>query len=249
MSRLILVPDPPGWSAEQSWAYALGAPYHVRQGFPVNALPQRTESILREHAPLLKRDWDIEGGEQLLSTLNWLGTEGHRRPLGLALRRYCMLPREQIAQRHEELRLKSKEDAQAREELWRLEVAQRNTDDIRGAVLIAFDASRAVMLARYGYLFGWLTERQLWDYVLDVARDVQRRFTSWAEYASDFRLSRSLWAGSSWDSYDSISKSLLTDARSPWQRLPWPLEGLAGLRPVRRFDSSAPVWMLEQWNS
>lgn len=249
MSRLIFVSDPPGWSPLQAWAYALGAPYHLRQGFPLNALPQPADNVLRENALLLKRDWGIESGDDLMSTLNWLGTGGHRAPGRIGMRRYCILPRAHIASHREELQAKGQEDSDAREEMWRLDIAQTNTDGIRGADLIAFDAARAVMLARYGCLFGWLTEQQLWDYILDVARDVQPRFASWAEYATDFQLSRRLWAGKDGDPYSAASRSLLTDERSPWRRLSWQLEGLSLPRPVRTYDSASPVWTLERWDS
>jgi Protein of unknown function (DUF1266) len=131
---------------------------------------------------------------------------------------------------------------------------QAEADGIRGGILIGFDAARAVMLARDGCLLGWLSEERLWDYVLDVARDVQRRFTSWADYAADFRISRNFWQGITHRKqadviFDVIIERLLTEAGSPWRRLPWPVPGLEVPRPVRPIDSAAPVWTLERWDS
>lgn len=248
--KVLLAPDPPAWSPAQAWAYALGAPYHVVRSFPVNALPQRQSSLLQSMAAGLKRDWGIESAQDLVRTLNGLSAGGHRRPFGISVRQYALLRRPEIAAQREELREAGQENPAALEELWRLDAVQANTDGVRGAVLLGFDAARAVMLARDGWLFEWLPEPTMWDFVLDVARDVQRRFTSWAEYAQDFRVSRNLWAGSNArNAYDPILERLLADARSPWRTLPWQVPGLEIPRPLRPADSQTPVWLLERWDS
>jgi hypothetical protein len=130
---------------------------------------------------------------------------------------------------------------------------QADADGIRGGILIGFDAARAVMLARDGCLLGWLSEERLRNYVLDVARDVQRRFTSWADYAADFRISRNFWQGTTYRRsdviFDIIIERLLTEAGRPWRRLPWPVPGLEVPRRVRPIDTAAPVWTLERWDS
>ncbi len=246
---LLLVNNPPDWSPAQAWAYALGAPYHAQHRMPLNALPQLDSQAAQSMTTMLKRDWSIEGDEDLVRTLNWLGTEGHRRPHGLKLRRYSLLRRPAVAARREELREAGQEDQEALAELWRLDAVQANTDNIRGGLLIGFDAARAVMVARAGWVLGWLPEAHLWDYLLDMACDVQRRFTSWADYAADYRLSRNMWrAANAPDHFDAIVEQLLTDASSPWRRLPWSAPGLDAPRPARVFDRTAPVWSLERWD-
>lgn len=254
----ILGKNPPDWSPAQAWAYALGAPYHVQHGVPHNALPEETGITRMAHkmitnkktAMMLKTDWSIDGAETLVSTLNWLGAGGHRRPNNMMIRHYSLLRRPAIAARREELRDAGRTDPAALKELWCLDAVQANTDGIRGGVLIGFDAARAVMLARAGWLLGWLTEPVLWDYLLDVARDVQRRFTSWAEYAQDYRLSRNIWRASNTpDLFDGITDRLLINAWSPWRRLPWQVPGLEVPRPERPSDPTIPVWALERWDS
>lgn len=249
--KLILAPDPPRWSAAQSWAYALGAPYHVQHRLPLNALPEPQERIVQLSAAIpLKRDWSVESSEALVGSLNWLGAQGHRQPFGIAMRRYCLLPYAQVAEYRQTLRAAGEKDPDALEELWRLDAVQANTDGIRGGVLIGFDAARAVLLARQGCQLGWLSEPQMWDYMLDVARDVQRHFTSWAEYAADFLLSRHMWrASSTKDHFDAITERLLSEAASPWRSLPWRVPGLEIPRSPRPLDPRAPVWSLERWDS
>jgi hypothetical protein len=250
--------NPSDWSPAQAWAYALGAPYHVQHGVPHNALPEMTgitqvanKMVAKQKtAMMLKTDWAIDDKETLIRLLNWLGAGGHRRPNGMLIRRYSQLLRPAIAARREELRDAGRKDPEALKELWCLDAVQANTDCIRGGVLIGFDAARAVMLARAGWFLGWLTEPMLWDYLLDVARDVQSRFTSWAEYAQDYRLSRNIWRASNTpDLFDGIAERLLINSDSPWRNLSWRVPGLEVPRPARTFDPTAPVWTLEHWDS
>ncbi|WP_206240584.1 DUF1266 domain-containing protein [Novosphingobium terrae] len=247
VGKLINIGAPPAWSAAQLWAYALGAPYHVQHQVPLNALPADNSANSTDFARMLKDGWSVEGEEDLLRVLGWLGSEGHRRGHGLELRRYSLWRRPSIAARREELREAAQENPDALEELWRIDAIQADLDGIRGADLIGFDAARAVMVARSGWRLGWLSEERMWDYLLDTARDVQRRFSSWADYAQDFRLSRNMWRGKNDpDHFDDVITQLLKDKASPWLRLPWSVEGLEAPRATRPFDPAAPVWTLER---
>lgn len=252
--ELILAPDPPPWSAAQAFAYALGAPYHVPHGLPLNALPRPSGRYLRAITAALKREWSIKKREDLVRTLNWFGTQGQRRPHANSIRRYSLLRRPALATQREALLEAGTEDSDAFDELWRLDAVQADTGGIRAADLISFDAARATFLAREGYFRGWLSEQQLWDYLLDIARDVQRHFTSWADYAADFRLSRTIWLAACDDpqspgTMDGIVELLLNHPQSPWRNLPWRVPGLEIPRPVRPVDPAAPVWTLERWDS
>ena len=241
--KLIHAPNPPAWTPAQAWAYALGAPYHVLHDVPLNALPEPVRGNVEPLRTMLSDGWSVNDEESLLNVLNWLGTEGHRKGHRLELRRYSVWRRPSIAARREELRDAGQEDLEA---LWRIDAIQADTDGMRGADLIAFDAARAVMLARSGWLLGWLSEERMWDYLLDIARDVARRFSSWTDYATDFQRSRNMWRGTNArDDFDRTLELLLEDKTSPWRRLPWRVEGLKIPRPARPFDAGAPIWWLE----
>lgn len=244
--KLIQLRRPPAWSPAQAFAYALGAPYHVQHAVALNALPEPAKNVASSLKTMLKDGWSVEGEGGLLRVLNWLGEEGHRRPHGLELRRYSIWRRPSIAARREELREIGREDPDALEELWRVDAIQANTDGVRGADLIGFDAARAVMLARSGWVLGWISEEHMWDYLLDAARDVQRRFTSWEDYAADFRLSRNMWRGTNTrDDFDRVVEQLLRERSSPWRRLPWAVPGLEIPRAARPPHPAAAIWSLE----
>jgi hypothetical protein len=244
-TKIITAPDPT-WSAVQLWAYALGAPYHVQHGVPVDSI--RIDSASRmEMAKMCRRDWEIESADKLIETLNWLASSGHRTQYRYRIRQYSLMRRPAIAARREELREAQAENPDALQELWRLDAVQSDWQGIRGGVLLGFDAARAVMLVRCGLILGWLTEDAAWAYLTALAADVQRSFGSWAAYAADYKLSHALWTGHAKPGqFDLITDQLLTAKNSPWRKLPWEIAGLEVPRRVTPIVPGAPLWSLER---
>jgi hypothetical protein len=235
-------------SGERAWAYAVGAPYHVAHGLAVDAPAADKAGDFQQE--MLTRDWGIDNRAELIAQLTNLGEEGHRRRYGLTLRYYATLWRPRIASLREELRAAIREgDENARDSvaaLWRLDAVQANTGGIRSSPLLAFDSARAVMLARAGLMLGWLKEDEAWPYLIAVARDVQRTYSSWAQYGADFVLSRNVWAGSdAHDIFDAVVALLLSKPDSPWQHLAWDLP-LVAVAPAPAASEELPVWSLEQ---
>jgi hypothetical protein len=243
--RLISARDQ-AWSQVQLWAYALGAPYHVQQGLPLDALPRASTALRESMAAMCKRDWSIEGADDLVQTLGWLATEGHRHQHQFRIRQYCLMRRPAVAARREELREAGQEQPAALAELWRLDAVQSDWHGARGGVLLGFDAARAVMLVRCGQMLNWLPDAAAWRYLTALAADVRRSFASWDEYAADFSLSRAWWKGDgARDTFDDIVDQLLADKSSPWRTLPWDITGLEIPRPVDHGVDGAPSWSLE----
>ncbi len=239
------------WLLAQRWAYAVGAPYHVQNGVSVDGLPLITGDLRRHTGAKLKDYWSLESADDLVKTLNWLGSEGHRRPYRERIRHYCMIRRPAVAARREELRPEQfeaeEERDNARSELWRIDAVQANWRGLRGANLLGFDATRAAMLVRDGLVLQWLPEHWAWRYLTDMAADVRGSFASWAEFAADFKLSRAMWLGSAGvDQFETIADRLITERESPWVRLPWAIDGLEVPRPVSPLEDGAPVWSLER---
>lgn len=233
----------------RAFAYALGAVYHVAQGFTADAPEGEPEPGLNRH--ILSKSWGVEGREDLIRRLTDLGSEGHRERYGKLLRYYAMLWRPNVASLREQCRSDIREGGEEAEDsaalLWRLDAVQADKSGIRSSPLLAFDAARGIMLARAGLMLGWLSEDEAWDYMLDVARDVQRTYGSWAAYGKDFLLSRNVWAGDDTpDVFDAVVSDLLEAPKSPWRRIPWGEPSLTVPRPLRPVDASAPVWTLER---
>jgi hypothetical protein len=232
---------------DQRWAYAVGAPYHVGHGRPVDGLPDAAE-IDRERT-MLTRDWGIEDRASLIEAMNRLGDEGHRHRLRLKLNYYAMIWRPAVASMREELRASIREGGEEADEaaanLWRLDAVQAGAPGIRSSSLLAFDAARGIMLARDGLMLGWIEEEEAMAYMLNAARDVRRSYASWQAFGADFLLSRNVWAGNGDpDTFDAVVALLGRDATSPWRTLPWDAGDLAIPAPVR--PGAELVWTLER---
>ena len=234
-------------SIEQRWAYAVGAPYHVGHGHPIDGLPEAVDAD--DERAKLARDWGIDDRASLIEAMNHLGSEGHRHRLALKLRYFAMIWRPAVASMREELRATIREGGDEAEEatsdLWRLDAVQANLPGIRSSSLLAFDAARGIMLARDGLMLGWLQEDEAWAYMGEVARDVRRSYSSWAAFGADFVLSRNVWAGDGDpDVFDVVVAMLGRDAASPWRTLEWDAGDLAVPAPVR--VGAELAWTLER---
>ena len=241
-------------AGERAWAYALGAVYNVGHGLPVDTTafdpdPAEARAETKQITTMLERDWGVTDRATLVERLDGMGDGGHRRRLGPQIRFYATMWRPEVAARREELKAAIREggeDAEeAAESLWRLDAVQADLPGLRASPLLAFDAARAAMLFRCGVMLGWLGEAD-WDYLVDAARDVRRSYGSWAEYGTDFLLSRSVWAGNGTrDVFDDVVAMLLREPLSPWVRLPWDAPPLPVPRPVRPHLAGTPQWSLE----
>jgi len=94
--------------------------------------------------------------------------------------------------------------------------------------LVGWDYSRYIMLCRWGYMLGFLTEDQAWRWIMPVARTIQGGFRSWAELGDDYLAGREFWSHEEMERtgkiYRDIDRWLLQDPRSAWIRLPWRME-------------------------
>ena len=232
-------------SLDHRWAWAVGAPYHVAHGDPVDGV---ADGAPTERSAMLERDWGITGRDDLIEALVSLGDEGHRHRFAVKLQYYSMIWRPAVASMREELRGTVREGgedaAEAAANLWRLDAVQSDLPGLRSSPLLAFDAARGVMLARDGLRLGWLTDGEVWPYLLAIATDVRRTYSSWGAFGDDFVLSRNVWAGNGApDLFDQIVVALKSTGSSPWRTLDWPV---ADAIPPARLVQAAPYWSLER---
>ena len=233
---------------ERSWSWAVAAPYHAGHQTPIDGPDPHPSAEVKERLrTMLSRDWGIEDRASLIQRLNALGESGHRRRHVPAVQGYSLLPADAYQRMRERFAEKAKSDEDAAAELFRLDAAYHDMPGVRGASFLAFDAARAVMLARSGYSLGWLTEAETWTFVLQVGHAVQAGFASWEAYGRDYTLGRQFWAGTAQPSlFDRLVTQLLQETRSPWRQLRWDhgpktAPDGAGLPP------DAPYWTNETW--
>jgi len=88
--------------------------------------------------------------------------------------------------------------------------------------LAAWDLGRIVNVARWSHNLDYMDFDEMKSYVLDAAREAQRRYPSWEEYSLAYLVGRYEWGGEDMqDLMLDIHKMLLTRPNSPWRLLAW----------------------------
>jgi hypothetical protein len=165
----------------------------------------------------LREWWGVRNRNDLLRTLVWVEAAGHRRrfekmgaslPSGSGSDRDPDYARQMALVRTHYARLGKKS-------------------------LLGWDYGRFVSLCRWGYLVGYLSEDEAWQWIMPKARELQKTFDSWADLGENYLIGREFWslqetATQGWR-YRAAYQRLLTNPDSPWVRIPWTLElGKAG---------------------
>jgi DNA-directed RNA polymerase subunit RPC12/RpoP len=103
---------------------------------------------------------------------------------------------------------------------------------------LAWDAARIVVLSGWGYLAGYLSESDAWDWILEIAIEVQRGFLSWEEFGAAVAIWQRAHLAERDEPIERILDNLLTAPESPWLTLPWQT-------PLRRPSRS----VREEWSA
>jgi hypothetical protein len=53
---------------------------------------------------------------------------------------------------------------------------------------------RAIALCRWGYSVNFLTEKEAWEKIMELARKTQAIYQSWEEFGYDYYMGRVFWA-------------------------------------------------------
>ena len=88
------------------------------------------------------------------------------------------------------------------------------------ATALAWDLVRAVNMARWTHLFGYISEEEMWQTMQAVAQLAEEHFASWGAYGLSFVLGRGAWQGDTDQcegAYEIVS-TLLEKAESPWMQ-------------------------------
>lgn len=174
---------------------------------------------------VLGASWSIENREDLLGTLSWLESEGHRAEY------------ERIRALFE-AKGEFKQDAS---ELIRDDPAMQNisAEDMvafrnhaNGMLgfwqthrsILGWDLSRAISLCRWGATCGYLTEEEAWQRIAGYAAQLRQAFSSWPELGENYRAGFNFWSDD--DDDDEIGSAIKAlqdadNANSPWKLNTW----------------------------
>jgi hypothetical protein len=198
-------------STAQRWALAAGGILTRRNSEPFDEL--RFKCGRAASRGTLRDWWEAANADELTKILDWLYEEGHR--AGCA--RLCDSPT---------LSRNRPFDAGTEDPSDLYTFVSANLSELKASGLVAWDLSRLVNVARWGYTADFIQEAEAWNWLFRAARKLQQSFDSWKALGQDFLLGVEFWMRSNQIAvkFDDLRKAhewLLSDAESPWRQLPW----------------------------
>jgi hypothetical protein len=168
---------------------------------------------------ILSNSWGDDSREDLLNSLKWIEESGHRKYFD---QMGNILPT--ISEQQYKEMISSLDE----NERHKWETVRQYWTKLGRKSIISWDYSRYIALCRWGYLVGYLSEKEAWSKIMPVAQILQQTFNSWEDLGKNFLIGRTFW------SYEQMQKNgdkfykaydkLKTDSTSPWIKIPWDLE-------------------------
>jgi hypothetical protein len=210
--RAWVAPKLPRLSVPMAAALALGAAPARMIGAPLDMLPVALPPFTARR--LLRDVSEIDTADDAQQMLGWLLNNGSRGRLGNILEMVGNTPSEDFERGL--LQLHPREHP-----LFRFVWQERYT--LMQHTLTAWDAGRAVHIARIALSAGYLREATFWGDVWPLAERCRAQYTSWEDFAVDYargeRFERN--GGPNSPALTAAHEWLLRDPRSPWQSVAW----------------------------
>ena len=212
--------EPAITSGPRAWALATTALLTYRNGERLDRLSPdvQSDSGRAEVRTILHDWWGIDNRSDLLNDLEFLDREGHRAEFQKQGQSLIAMTDAQYqsalsaARRHPDA-------------VRRMKLVRDYYRRCRRSSLVGWDYCRYIMLCRWGYMVGFLTEDEAWRRIMPAARTLQAGFGSWAELGQDYLVGREFWSREETERtgqiYRDIEKWLVQEPRSPWKQLPW----------------------------
>jgi hypothetical protein len=127
---------------------------------------------------------------------------------------------------------------QSREDLlasldWRFRYGDRSEyeeedspEDAEADDILAWDFCLLIHCARFGFVAGFLSEDEAWDWVTKSAKKIEHKFRSWESFAGSYRRGSSYWNAMNvlkdeHDAFDDAIEHLLDpdNTTSPWNEI------------------------------
>ena len=217
----------------RAWALATTAllTYRNRQRLDMLCPGVRSDSNLAETRGILHDWWGIDNRSDLLRVLEYLDREGHRIEFQRQGQSLLAMP---VARFRMALLAARNQPGAVR----RMKLLREYYPRCRRNSFVGWDYCRYIMLCRWGYMLGFLTEDEAWGRIMPAARTIQGAFGSWAELGGDYLTGREFWSQEetrrTGQIYRDIQAWLVKEPQSPWNQLPWRMELGAGAPPARR---------------
>ncbi len=205
----------------QQWAIACSAALFAMNGHGLHSLSGRapTEANKLSKRQSLTQSWGITSRADLLNQLKELNNGGGHDSLWqsyLRVKRGEIQPEQAKDVATDLLRGQFKE---------RMAVIDEYGDAVGDRGLCAWDLCRYINLVRWGYLIGFVSEKEAYSLMMPVAKKLQQKYSSWEQMNEEYLIGRRFWSYKEWKNdiarTNRTTKLLLTQKTSPWVTLPW----------------------------
>jgi tetratricopeptide (TPR) repeat protein len=205
----------------QQWAIACAALLFAANGHGIHSLAGQaiTEANKSAQAKSIDHWWGIRTREDLLAHLeNLKNGDGHN---GL-WQTYVKIKRGEIKPEQAAVLAQDLLNGSYKE---RIEIVREYDDKLGSRGLSTWDNCRYINLVRWGYLLGFVSEKEAYDLIMPVAAKIQKSCNSWQQMNDEYLIGRKFWSLAQWkhdqENNDRIVKLLLKQKTSPWVTLPW----------------------------
>lgn len=204
---------------EQKYQLAFGAPLFVFNQDYVDSLESVTDTdTLKE---MLEEWWDVKDHDTAMETIVWLLNEGHHADADPALAEVKTRGLDNITD-EEKADEENKISAVFAIGEFYVEMNETTVDQLPDTVL-AWDLVRAVNVARWAFICGYISENEMWEAIRVTVEIAKNTFNSWEEYGTSFAVGRGIWRGDTTD-YElaaEVIEPLLEKEESPWNQMAW----------------------------
>ncbi len=204
---------------EQNRLLAFGAPLCVYNDDYVDSLESVSDAeTLRE---MLEEWWGVTDKKTVLEIIDWLLNEGQHADADLALAEIRRRGLDAIAEEERADERSKIGDAVAIAEY--VTDANGSTVESLPETVLGWDLVRAVNVARWALLCGYIDESEMWKEIGAAVEIARKTFGSWEEYGASFAVGRGVWRGDT-DDYETANEviaALCVQEASPWREFEW----------------------------
>lgn len=207
---------PHQWALTASAAIALA--YDCKR-VDVLGWDEMTEPNIERHLLFLRNSWGVNKHDDAVQTIKQLQEGMHRVGFKRDGEALAALTTEELM---------AKLDAASEAEKYRMLVLIRNYEAQGERGILAWDLVRAIHVAAWSWMAGYLSEEEAWALMMPVARELQKNFKSWDDLTRNYMIGREYWSYSATketgQKFRNAHKMLMDDPKSPYHTVPWDLD-------------------------
>lgn len=212
----------PTQATPHQWALTASAAIALTYGcqrVDVLGWDEMTEKNIERHLLFLRNSWGVNNHDDAVQTVKQLREGMHRGSFQSAGAALAALTTEELM---------AKLDAASEAEKFRMLVLIRNYEAQGERGILAWDLVRAIHVAAWSWMAGYLSEEEAWGLMMPVTRELQKNFKSWDDLTRNYMIGREYWSYTQTkevgQKFRDAHKMLMDDPQSPYHTVPWDLD-------------------------